>query len=109
MHLIQIESERALTLHAHRLPQHLGRDIGIAITVATDPASDAQEGSHLEAVRGGIARSELVCQSVSTAQRKAASLAEISSGVRRVRSRSARRCATSISRSMVLLRLTSVG
>src|SRR6516225_9064078 len=51
----------------------------------------------------------VVCHSVSTARRKASSFAAVSSGVSQRRSRSASSCATSISRSIVLLRLTSVG
>src|SRR6266436_6541969 len=60
MHLIQIELECALALHAQRLSQHLGGDEGIAVAVAADPASDAQERRQLEAVPDGIGRSELV-------------------------------------------------
>src|SRR6516165_9703181 len=51
----------------------------------------------------------VVCHSVSTARRKASSFAAVSSGVSQRRSRSASSCASSISRSIVLLRLTSVG
>src|SRR5215467_5270025 len=62
MHLIQIEFECALALHAQRLPQYLGCDEGIAVAVAADPASNAQERGQLEVVPGGIGRSELVFQ-----------------------------------------------
>ena len=43
-----------------RLAQHLRRDEGIAVAVAADPASHAQERGQLEAVPGGIGRGELV-------------------------------------------------
>src|SRR5436305_1585961 len=62
MHLIQVEFEGALALHAQRLSQDLGCDEGIAVAVPADPASDAQERRQLEAVPGRIARSELVFQ-----------------------------------------------
>src|ERR1700720_789977 len=62
MHLIQIEFECALALHAQRLSQYLGCDEGIAVAVAADPASNAQERGQLEVVPGWIGRSELVFQ-----------------------------------------------
>src|SRR5262249_2396535 len=62
MHLIQIEFECTLALHAQRLSQYLGCDKGIAVAVAADPASNAQERRELEAVPGRIGRSELVFQ-----------------------------------------------
>jgi len=51
----------------------------------------------------------LVCHSVSTARRTASSLASASSRVSGMRSRSDNSVARSISRSIVLLRRTSVG
>src|SRR6266567_8564645 len=62
MHFIQIEFECALALHAQRLSQYLGCDEGIAVAVAADPASNAQERGQLEVVPGWIGRSELVFQ-----------------------------------------------
>src|SRR5260221_11446662 len=62
MHLIQIEFECALALHAQRLSQYLGCDEGIAVAVAANPASNAQERGELEVVPGGIGRSELAFQ-----------------------------------------------
>jgi hypothetical protein len=62
MALIQIEFERSLALHAHRLAQCLGCDEGIAVAVAADPAADAQEGRQLKAVLGESARRQLVFQ-----------------------------------------------
>ena len=56
-----------------------------------------------------VPRRRLVCHSVSTARRSASSPSATSSGVSATRSRSASSSATSISRSIVLLRRTSVG
>ena len=56
-----------------------------------------------------VRRSRLVCHSVSTSRRNCSSLASISSGVSWTRSRRSSSAAISISRSIVLLRRTSVG
>ena len=59
--------------------------------------------------RRRVPRSMLVCHRISTARRSARRLAASSSGVNSTRSRSSSRRAISISRSIELLRRTSVG
>src|SRR5262245_19437106 len=59
MHLIQIEFERAVALHCQCLSQYPGCDEGIAVAIAADPASNAQERGYLEVLPCGIGRNEL--------------------------------------------------
>jgi phosphoenolpyruvate carboxylase len=77
-------------------------------------ANIAEDQHHIRRTRARAltrARDAAVSRSklVSMAERKASSFAAVSSGVSQRRSRSASRFATSISRSIALFRLTSVG
>ena len=56
VHFLKIEAQRAGALHAQGLPQNLGRDEWVAVTVTADPAADAQEGRHLGIAPAGIER-----------------------------------------------------
>src|SRR2546421_8646859 len=62
MQLVEIEAQRAMALHAQGLTQHLGRDKGIPVAVATDPASDPQERRQLTVIPSRVDRAELVLQ-----------------------------------------------
>ena len=82
-------------------PRHLAQE---GVVVERQDRS-ATSSSTVSLVR----RSRLVCHSVSTARRNCSSLASTSSAVSWTRSRRSSRSAISISRSIVLLRRTSVG
>src|SRR5215510_14676348 len=54
MQLVEIEVERALALHVDGLTQDVCSDEWIAVTIATDPGSHANEGWQLGVAPGRI-------------------------------------------------------
>ena len=62
MQLLEIEAQRPLALHGERLRRHVGRDEGIAVAVAADPAPHAQEGRHVEIAPGRIDAAQAILQ-----------------------------------------------
>jgi hypothetical protein len=60
--LLQIEAERVLALEQESLAQHVRRDERIAVPVAADPASHAQERGKLHIAPGRVHGGELVLQ-----------------------------------------------
>ena len=62
MQLVEVEVDDALALHLDRLAQHLGVDERIAVAIAADPASHADEGRQLGVVPAGIARRQPVLE-----------------------------------------------
>ncbi len=62
MQLVEIETQRALALHGERLTRHVGRDEGIAVAVAADPAAHAQEGRHIEVAPCRIAGAQPILE-----------------------------------------------
>ena len=62
MQLVEVEVDDALALHLDRLTQHLGVDERIAVAVAPDPASHADEGWQLGVVPAGIDRRQPVLE-----------------------------------------------
>ena len=62
MQLVEIEAQRPLALHGERLCRHVGRDEGIAVAVAADPAAHAQEGRHVEVPPGRVDAAEPILE-----------------------------------------------
>ena len=62
MEFLEIESQRAITLHAQGLTQHRGRDERIPVAIAANPGSDPQERSELGVIPGQVDTAELVLQ-----------------------------------------------
>ena len=58
MQFLEIEAHGALALHGERLARDVGGDEGIAVAVAADPASHAQEGRHLDVLPGRVGGAE---------------------------------------------------
>ena len=54
MQFVEVEAERAGALQAHRLVEHVGCDVRVAVAVAADPRADAQERGHARASPRGI-------------------------------------------------------
>ena len=59
---VEVETQRPLALHGERLARHVGRDEGIAVAVAADPASHAQEGRHVEVLPGRVDGAEAILE-----------------------------------------------
>ena len=62
MQLVEVEIHHALALHLDRLPQHVGVHERIAVAVAADPASHADEGGQLGVAPGRIIGREAVLE-----------------------------------------------
>ena len=62
MQLVEIEAQCPLALHGERLRRYVGRDEGIAVAIAADPAAHAQEGGHVEVPPGHFDAAEAILE-----------------------------------------------
>ncbi len=59
-HIVQRAPERGAPVALERRPRHLRRDVGVAVPVAADPRAPPEEGAHLEALGGVLARERVL-------------------------------------------------
>ena len=60
MQFVEIILQRARALQPHRLAEHFGGDIGVAVAIAADPGADAQERGDALVRIGGVPAREFV-------------------------------------------------